>query len=219
MARVPAGAEGDAPSEPPRNPCLSPEVRTPGPRPGAPPERGRALSPGPAWRPFSPQPRPTPALQPLKAAPPGGLRERLGSRPGCGTRQEPSRQARGALGFPECRAQRLPPGLPVRGQSPAPRFPWQLPPAPAPPPPPTSGSSSSPPPPGSARACAPPPPLRTGRFPPLRLSGTNPGRREGRGLGWAEGGMATPLSCPWKRMNGAGGKGVEGLEESEENSN
>ncbi|ELK19501.1 hypothetical protein PAL_GLEAN10004365 [Pteropus alecto] len=94
--------------------------------------------------------------------------------------------------------------------SPAPRFPRQLAPARPPPLPPTSGSSSSPPPPSPARACAPPPPLRTGLFSGFRLPGTNPGRSEGRSLGWAEGEVDTPPACPWKRMNGAWQKGSGG---------
>lgn len=73
----------------------------------------------------------------------------------------------------------------LRVVRPAPRFPWQLPPARPPPRLPTSGSSSSPPPPGPARACAPPPPLRPGLSAsrePIRAEvggGALGGRREG----------------------------------------
>lgn len=192
-------------------------MRTPGPRPRAPPENAGALSPCPVQRPFSSQPR----LPPNSAAPSGrrplaGLGK--GPRPneavGPGRDPRPRQQGRsGLLLLPG--AETTPGPACQRATAPAPRFPRQLPPALPPARPPTSGSSSSPPPPSPARACAPPPPLRTGLFPPLRFSRTNPGRSEGWGLDGAEGGLGTPPACPWKRMNGAGGERVEGVEESE----
>lgn len=74
MARVPAGAEGSAPSSPPG---------TSGGEDSRSPAQGHLLSGGepspPTPRPFLLQPRPPPTLQPLSAAPPGGLREKPGS--------------------------------------------------------------------------------------------------------------------------------------------
>lgn len=192
-------------------------MRTPGPRPRAPPENEGALSPCAVQRPFSSQPRlPPNSAAPLRAAPPGGLRERPRSQRGCRTRQVPRPRQQGRSGLLLLPGAETTPGPACqRATAPAPRFPWQLPPALPPPQPPTSGSSSSPPPPSPARACAPPPPLLTGLFPPLRFSRTNPGRSKGWGLDGAEEGLGTPPACPWKRMNGAGGERVEGVEESE----
>ena len=172
-------------------------------------------SPAPLLQSAAPAPQ---LCSPLRAAPPGGLREGPGSQRGSRTRRGPSAQATGTLGPPALAGRRDDPGPACqRATAPAPRSPWQLPPALPPPRPPTSGSSSSPPPPSPARACAPPPPLRTGLFPPLRFSRTNRGRSEGWGLDGAERGLGTPPACPWKRMNGAGGERVEGVEESEGN--
>lgn len=115
----------------PRNPCLSPEVRTPGPRPRAPPENAGALSPCPVQRPFSSQPR----LPPNSAAPSGrrplaGLGK--GPRPneavGPGRDPRPRQQGRsGLLLLPG--AETTPGPACQRATAPAPRFPWQLPPA------------------------------------------------------------------------------------------
>ncbi|XP_045715545.1 artemin-like [Phyllostomus hastatus] len=178
MARVPAGAEGDAPSSPPETlpRSVGEDSRFPA--------QGYLLSGAepspPAPRPFSGQPRPPPSAapqQPLSAAPPGGLRERLESRESCRTRdpRPMQRVVSGLLGaghrddhpasLPVC--VRCVPGLGFPGSCrllrhhpclllPA-ALPLHLHPAPA-------------------RACVPPPPLRTGLFPGLRLSGTNPGR-------------------------------------------
>lgn len=87
MARVPAGAEGDAPSSPPETlpRSVGEDSRFPA--------QGYLLSgaepSSSAPRPFSGQLRPPPSAapqQPLSAAPPGGLRERLESRESCRTR-------------------------------------------------------------------------------------------------------------------------------------
>lgn len=122
----------------PRNPCLSPEVRTPGPRPRAPPENEGALSPCAVQRPFSSQPRlPPNSAAPLRAAPPGGLRERPRSQRGCRTRQDPRPRQQGRSGLLLLPGAETTPGPACqRATAPAPRFPWQLPPALPPPRPP-----------------------------------------------------------------------------------
>lgn len=194
MARVPAGAEGDAPS-PPQKP-----LPQSGGEDSRSPAQGHLLSGG------NPSPRARPSAPSLvsRARPP--LCSPSVRRPLAGSGKGPSPEEPAGLetlSSGKRGAQRRHPRPPPACLRPAPRFPWQLPPARPPPRPPTSGSSSSPPPPCPARACAPPLPRRTGLFPRLRLSGTNPGRSEGRCLRWAEGGVGTPPACPWKRMNGA----------------
>lgn len=210
MARVPAGAEGDAPSLAPRNPCLSPEVRTPGPRPGAPPENAGALSLCPVQRPFSSQPRLPPTLQPPQGGAPGGLRERPRSQleaVGPGRTLGPGN--RDAPGPPAFAGRRDDPRACLSaGYGSRASVSWQLPPALPPPRPPTSGSSSSPPPPSPARASSAP--TAPDWALPSRSASQEPIRAEARGGAWMgrREDWARP-ACPWKEMvrlsGGSGG--------------
>lgn len=79
MARVPAGAEGDAPPAPPKNPCLCPGLRPWGPRPGGPLARPGAA---PGSEPSAPPPRSPSA--PQRGAP-WRASGKAGTRGGCGT--------------------------------------------------------------------------------------------------------------------------------------
>lgn len=132
MARVPAGAEGDAPSSPPETPASVRGRGLPVPRPGANPERGE---PSPLAPPDAPSRvggvRP-PLRSPSARRPLAGLG--TGPRPGEAAGPETLSPGKGrprASWVPDAEMTLWPACLLALRS--APRFPWQLPSAPLPP--------------------------------------------------------------------------------------